>query len=271
VRYPAVAGQFYSGDEDSLLHEIEGCYKSPIGPGRLPSLKKGRRRIKGLVCPHAGYMFSGPVASHSYLALAEDGFPDSFIVIGPNHTGYGSRVALTTQDFSTPLGVVKADTELARELIGEVIEDDITAHRYEHSIEVQLPFLQHIKKEIKFLPICMASQEYKTAREVGQIISKAISGRDVVVIASTDFSHYEPKEVAIRKDRLAIDAILNRDAKALYSTVLKNGITMCGYGPVMAMLEAVQGKEAELLKYSTSGDVRPMRDVVGYGAIAVKQ
>ena len=177
MRYPAVAGQFYSGTEEALVKEIESCYKSPIGPGELPALSAGERRIRGVVAPHAGYVFSGPVAAHSFHALARDGFPKTFVIIGPNHSGMGSPVALTTQDFLTPLGEVSVDKDLAGELIRKGISDDILSHRYEHSVEVQLPFLQHISRDFKFLPITMMDQDYRTARDLGETLSGAIGGR----------------------------------------------------------------------------------------------
>ncbi len=270
MRYPAVAGQFYEGTEDSLRRQIEGCFLHNLGPGEIPKLQIGERRIKGAVVPHAGYMFSGPVAAHVCVAMAKDGFPETFIIIGPKHSPLGSPIAITTEEFSTPLGNVAIDMDLAEKLHTGVIDNDITAHRDEHSIEVQLPFLQYLRPDIKFVPLCIGHQTYKMAREVGEIISKAIEGKDVVVMASTDFSHYVQKEVAEKKDMKAIEAIINLDAKSLYKTVDKYKISMCGYGPVMAMLEAVKGSEASLLKYSTSGDVMEMRDVVGYGAMVVR-
>jgi AmmeMemoRadiSam system protein B len=270
MRYPAVAGQFYQGKESDLRKQIEECFLHSLGPGEIPKLKEGERKIKGAVVPHAGYMFSGPVAAHVCSALAEDGFPKTFIIIGPKHTGFGSAVAITTEEFNTPLGNVGIDLELAEKLLSGVIDNDITAHRGEHSIEVQLPFLQYLKPDIKFVPLAIGHQTYKMAKEVGGIISRAIEGKDVVVLASTDFSHYVPREMAEKKDKKAIEAIINLDAKALYKTVEKYNISMCGYGPVMAMIEAVKGTEASLLKYSTSGDVVEMREVVGYGAVVVK-
>jgi AmmeMemoRadiSam system protein B len=270
MRYPAVAGQFYEGKEATLRKQIETCFLHNLGPGEIPRLQKGNREIKGAVMPHAGYMFSGPVAAHVCSALAKDGFPETFLIIGPKHTHWGSAVAITTEEFKTPLGTVPIDMELAKKLHTGIIDDDLSAHRGEHSIEVQLPFLQYIKPDIKFVPLAIGQQTYKMAKEVGGIISKAISGRDVVVLASTDFSHYVPKEIAEKKDMKAIEAIIKLDAKALFKTVDKLNISMCGYGPVMAMIEGVSGTQARLLKYSTSGDVMEMRDVVGYGAMVVK-
>ncbi|MFQ6127325.1 MAG: MEMO1 family protein [Thermoplasmata archaeon] len=270
MRYPAVAGQFYSSTEEALIEEIYSCYMSPIGPGKPPRLKEGKRRIRGLVVPHAGYVFSGPVAAHAYYALAEDGFPKTFVIIGPNHSGMGSPVALTTQDFSTPLGEVKVNRELAGDLVKGGVADDIIAHRYEHSVEVQLPFLQHISKNFDFLPISMMDQEYRSAKNLGELLSDVISGRDAVVIASTDFSHYVPQNLAKTKDNEVIQKILGLDPQGMNKARTRHNVSMCGYGPVMVMLMATKGKEAELLKYATSGDVRPMQEVVGYGAVVIR-
>ena len=271
MRRAAVAGQFYPADREELNSLIHDIFLHPLGPGRIPALvDDGPRRIKGGVVPHAGYIYSGPVASHFYYDLAIDGYPETFIIIGPNHYGVGSGIATTVEDFITPYGVARNDKELARKLARGIVDIDPTAHVYEHSIEVQLPFLQFFKKEIKIVPITMLLQEYEAAVELGEIIRDEIKGRDVVVIASSDFSHYVPKNVAYANDHLAIDRILNRDVKGLYKTIYKHNITMCGYGPVSAMLIATVGN-VKLLKYATSGDVHPMGEVVGYAAIKVEK
>lgn len=270
MRYASVAGQFYSGTETALRQQIEDCFTHRLGPGQVPKLAKERKgRIRGIVSPHAGYMYSGPIAAHGYAALAEDGFPDVFIIIGPNHHGLGSGVAMTNHDFETPLGVMQNDKELAAAIRKGIVDDSMLAHRHEHSIEVQLPFIQYFSNDRKFVPISMMMQDYKSATQVGQVIREAVKGRDAVIIASTDLSHYISPEAAKEKDTMAIDRILNLDAKGLYDTVRKNRITMCGFGPVMAMMEAVQGKKAELLKYANSGDVSQMAEVVGYASIIV--
>jgi len=269
MRYPAVAGQFYPSNEKELDILIRELYMHPLGPGEVSNLvQDGIRRIKGGVVPHAGYVFSGPVAAHFYHSLAKDGFPESFIIIGPNHYGIGSPVALTLEDFITPYGVARVDKELAKELV-DMVDIDSSAHKYEHSIEVQLPFLQFLKREIKFVPITMLSQEYEIAVELGKVIREAIDGRDVVVVASSDFSHYVPKDVAYKNDSRAIEKILKRDIKGLYEVIYQYNITMCGYGPVAAMLTATKGR-GKLLRYATSGDVQDMNEVVGYAAIKVE-
>ena len=167
MRNPAVAGAFYERSKDALLRQIRECYTHPLGPGRAPQVRRGDRRILGLVVPHAGYVYSGPIAAHSYAALADDGWPSSIVVLGPNHHGAGAPLALMDQDWQTPLGTVPVDEELHGRLAKPPLEDDVRAHRDEHSIEVQLPFLQHLNPSLRFVPLCMAFQEYELAAEVG--------------------------------------------------------------------------------------------------------
>src|SRR5947209_13652046 len=166
MRYPAVAGAFYERSRDALLREIKECYTHPLGPGRPAEVRAGPRRLVGLVVPHAGYVYSGPVAAHSYAALAADGWPQSFVIFGPNHRGEGAPLALTEHDWQTPLGTAMADKSLHDALSKPPLEEDILAHRDEHSIEVQLPFLQQLSDAVRFVPICMAFQEYDLAAEV---------------------------------------------------------------------------------------------------------
>lgn len=271
MRKPAVAGAFYSANEGTLKKEIEKCFFHKLGVGKLPQLKKGERKIKGMVVPHAGYMYSGPIASHSYFALAEDGFPSSFIILGPKHHWHGNAVALTTENFLTPLGEVAIDKDLANELQRGIIHNDIYAHYEEHSIEVQLPFLQFIKKDIKFVPIVIGVDDFEYAKEIGEIIKNAIKGKDVVVLASSDFTHFESQKSAEKKDKIAIDDILNLNARKLYDDIHRYDISMCGYMPTVVMLEGINGKKAELLKYGTSGDItKDYSSVVGYGSIKIE-
>ena len=270
MRYPAVAGQFYPSKERELRQQLEDCFMSKLGPGHIPKLSAGRGDILGAVVPHAGYVFSGPVAAHVYAAIAEQGFPETFVVIGPNHHGYGSGVALTSEDFVTPLGTCRVDKDLARSLRGWV-DDDPMAHSHEHSIEVQVPFIQYFSKDVKFLPIAMTFQDQETAKELGSRLRKACEGKDVIVIASSDFSHYIPAKEAEKKDRAVIDKILKLDPEGAESVVAQQDVSMCGYGPVMAMLYAVQGRRAQLLHYGNSGEVQPMQDVVGYAGIVVRR
>jgi len=271
MRYPAVAGRFYASKEKALRHEIEQSFTSRIGPGDVPVLKQGERgSIVGGVVPHAGYMFSGPVAAHVYSAIAKEGFPETFVIIGPNHHGVGPGIAMSSEDFLTPLGTMETDKELAKKLRG-FVDDDPSAHQYEHSVEVQVPFIQYFSPKAKFLPICMGFQDFETAKELGARLRKACEGRDVIVLASSDFSHYVPPKFAERQDMAVIDRILALDAKGVEATVRGKDVSMCGYGPVMTMLEAVGGRSAQLLKYANSGDVQPMSEVVGYAGIIVRR
>ncbi len=270
VRNAAVAGQFYPGTKEELRRKIEQCFKHELGPGSLPGKEGNTREIKGLVAPHAGYTYSGPVAAHAYKALHQDGLPDTFIVIGPNHHGIGASVALGDEEFKTPLGTVEIDTDMVDELKGELIQVDNNTHINEHSIEVQLPFLQYLSEDIRIVPICVTKQDFETVVEMGRILKKAVSNKDTVIIASTDFSHYVLKRIAEERDGMAIDKIIANDPGELYRTIRKENISMCGYGPVVAMMVGSDYSSAELLKYATSGDIMAMRDVVGYASIACR-
>ena len=286
VRHPAVAGAFYAGTKDALLRQIEACYRHPFGPGRTPELKDGPRKIKGLVVPHAGYMYSGPIAAHAYAALAADGWPEHIVVLGPNHHGLGAPVALCPEDHATPLGTVRYDADLGGRIVGGVVESDAGAHRQEHSIEVQLPFLQHLRADVSFVPVALSFQEWDVARDLGEAVAKALKGLDAVVIASSDFTHVgvnygqiPPKgesvaQFARRQDEKALAAIRRMDPKGLQDVVHADGITMCGYGPVTAMLVAAKklgAKDVEFLKYANSAEIVSDRGLaVGYGALVVR-
>lgn len=279
-RAPAVAGQFYNGTPDGLRRQVEGCFLHRLGPGSLPndgqssstgsgSAFPAGQRLRGGVSPHAGLMYSGPVAAHLYHAIARSSAPRTFVVIGPNHTGHGSELALSTEDFRTPFGVMKRDEVVADRLAKAGIARDDVAHNFEHSLEVQLPFIQYIAPDARIVAICMGEQGHRDAAKLGAAISAAIQGTDALVVASTDFSHYVSPVAAKEKDALAIERILAHDPKGLEETVRKNRISMCGYGPVMAMLEAVKPQGSKLLKYATSGDVSRMPEVVGYASVAL--
>ncbi len=278
VRYPAVAGSWYPGTPKGLRAQIEECFTHELGPGKIPKVTEdGPRKIVGLICPHAGYMYSGPVAAHSYYNLALDGKPEIVVILGPNHRGYGSALAIMNEGaWRTPLGDVEIDTETVNQIVREsrVIDIDETAHGPEHSLEMQLPFLQYLYGQtFRFVPICFLMQDLETSREVGQALAKALAGKNAVVIASTDMTHYEPQKRAELKDKKALDAILKLDEGQLYSVVESSGITMCGYGPTIAMITAAKAmgaKEAQLLCYKTSGDVTgDYSAVVGYASVSI--
>jgi len=276
VRNPVVTGQFYEADKKLLEEEIKKCFLSKLGPRKLPSVKKGERKILGLLVPHAGYFYSGSIAAHSYYSLSADGSPDSFIILGPNHTGVGSALAIMKSGkWLTPFGFVEVDAETAKKIAKEskLIEEDPYAHGYEHSIEVQLPFLQFIYKKVKFVPICMRDQSYEACEDLANAISAV--QKDLVVIASSDFSHYVSYERAYSDDSKAIEAIEKLDAKKFYETVTSLNMSVCGYGPITTMLlfaKKASAKRCKILKYATSGDVTGDKSaVVGYCSAEVRR
>jgi AmmeMemoRadiSam system protein B len=275
TRRPAVSGMFYAGTARELGEQIEWCYKHELGPGAVPRVNsKGPREIVAIVVPHAGYYYSGPVAAHAYKELADDGIFDTAVILGPNHTGYGHPVSLWAGDgWSTPLGEVEIDKKVVEMLLGDVIKADETAHIQEHSLEVQLPWLQHLYKKVKIVPITMLAQDLETARAVGEAISRA--GDNSIIIASSDFTHYEPHSVAMEKDSSVIEAIVALDEEELYKQCERLNCTMCGYGPVAAAIVAakeMKARGASLLKYATSGDTSgDFSRVVGYGSIVMRR
>jgi hypothetical protein len=271
-----VAGAFYPADQGRLRHTIEDCFTHELGPGKLPERKSSERRIISVVCPHAGYIYSGPVAAHSYFHLASEAKPDSVVVLGPNHTGLGGPVSMGgTGAWDTPLGRVAIDEQLAKAIFesSDIIDIDELAHAREHSIEVQLPFLQYIYGDFRFVPICMGFQDLETSKEVGRSIAKVIEGRNALIIASTDLTHMEPQSSANVKDHGVIERILSLDEDALQEWVRSKRVSMCGYGPVSAAIVASKllgAKKTEFLAYNTSGDVTgDLSAVVGYAAIKI--
>jgi AmmeMemoRadiSam system protein B len=269
-RPPAVAGQFYAGTGLELAHQIEECFRSSRGPGELPTRHRSpERRIRAAVVPHAGYEYSGPIAALAYDAVAAERPPDSVLVLGVDHHGAGQGPALSARPWATPLGPTPIDDSLRRALTQGPIEVDETAHAQEHSIEVQLPFLEYVLPHPRFVPLQIPFDSLAGLLEVGRVVAGAIQGRDTLLLASTDFSHYVPAGVAETLDRLALNAVLTRDPTALYATVAEHDISMCGIAPTTVLLAALAGEEltARLLRWGHSGEATPMRDVVGYAAL----
>jgi len=263
MRIPVVAGQFYPSNPRTLKKDIKS-YFSGITITPDPA-------ITGAVVPHAGYVYSGRTAAHVYAALPN---ADTFVIIGPNHTGYGSMVSASSDTWSTPLGEVDADLDLIESLPRRIIDIDESAHQYEHSIEVQLPFLQTLFKDFKIVPICMGLQDEETARDVSDELMDAISETDkkVVVIASSDFTHYKPAAVAYDIDHYVLDPLLELNVTEFYSRIRERDASVCGHGPIAVMMRVCRGlgaNSARLLNYSNSGDVQPMAEVVGYAGVVV--
>lgn len=282
TRSPAVAGAFYDRDPAALRRAIEHCFTGEFGPGALPLNAQPRvGSILGLVCPHAGYVYSGGAAAHAYAALAQDGFPDTVVILGPNHWGLGEAVAIAAESgWETPFGVVRIDRETAECIASgsRFAEFDDRAHAREHSIEVQLPFIQFACRDrISIVPIAIAHLSPRDAQTVcedlGSAIAGALAGRSACVIASTDFTHHETADSAHRKDAMAMERIIALDGPGLIRTVYENSISMCGVVGTGAMLRACSAlgaTRAHKLAYYTSGDVEPgMAEVVGYGALSI--
>jgi hypothetical protein len=260
MRRPVVAGSFYPSSPESLLAMLKGF----IQPNPIPS-------IITCISPHAGYMYSGKTAGrvHSILPHAE-----TYVIVCPNHTGYGSAVAVSMDTWITPLGEVKVDTEFVEAMPKIIVDMDETAHRYEHSLEVQIPFLQYAHKDFKLVPICLGLQDEETAREITNELIKAKeeTGRNVVVVASSDMHHYLPDARCRELDAKVIDAILSMNVSRYYKTIYDLQASVCGYGAIaiaMGYAKHYNGY-AELIDYSTSGDVADKSNVVGYAAIAFK-
>jgi AmmeMemoRadiSam system protein B len=276
VRRPAYAGTFYESTAQSLKSQIEECFTHELGPKTLPEVADGKlKHTVGLISPHAGYMYSGPVAAHGYYNLALDGKPDLVVILGPNHTGTGSGLAIAREGaWRTPLGEVEIDTAIADGIVkaARIVDVNDSAHMQEHSIEVQLPWLQYLYgSTFKIVPICFLMQDLQSSREVGMAVAKALQNKNALVIASTDMTHYEPQNVAEKKDKAVIDAALKLEEEKIYSTVEALQVSMCGYGPVIACITAAKelgAKGGKLLCYKTSGDVvHDYSAVVGYASI----
>ena len=275
VRRPAVAGQFYEANAQDLMKRISECFLHSVGPGKEPPSKKQFEEIIGIVSPHAGLMYSGPVAAHGYYACSALDKIDLAVILGPNHWGVGSGVATVSQGiWVTPLGKVEVDSNVTKELVArsKLVDFDDYAHKQEHSLEVQIPFLQCIFKEsFKILPVTMFIQDKHTATEIGGALYNTIKGRKFLLVASSDFTHYENQATASSKDHMLIDRILKLDVEGFYDTIEKLSISVCGYGPIavlMAIMKQLGGNKGKLLKYATSGDITKDYDsVVGYASI----
>ncbi len=265
-RNPIAAGKFYPGTAASLHAEIE----------RLTDSHVPRVRVIGLVAPHAGYLYSGVVAGATYSRVE---FKDTFVILGPSHSGRGTPFSIMTEGtWKTPLGEVQIDSGLGEQILhrSEYLRRDTAAHLHEHSIEVQVPFLQYFKNDVKIVPIVLSPAWVDVYREIGRDIARAIKEleKEAVIVASSDMTHYEPYEAAMKKDTYAIEAILDLDEDELMRRIEELNITMCGCAPVVSLICAAKelgAQEAELECYRTSGDTSgDYRRVVGYAGIIIK-
>lgn len=269
VRPPAVAGAFYESSPARLRAQVEACFDAnPPAPAH-------KERFIGAVVPHAGLVYSGHVAAAFY-AVAE--LPRRFVILCPNHTGLGHFAAINREGaWRTPLGDVPIDTPLADALMAEspLFSEDSLAHAREHSLEVQLPFLQHLLPEFTFVPICLGAHRYDFAEEAGRAIAAVLKNEKepVGILASSDLNHYEDQRETLRKDQLAIDEVTRRDPRELWRVIDEFDVSMCGFIPTTAMLiaaNALGATKATLLKHATSGDVNGDHDhVVGYASMLI--
>lgn len=266
LRKPAVAGYFYQGPPEKLKDQVR----------RFVETDSQRTKALGLVVPHAGLVYSGAVAGAVYSSVI---LPDTFILIGPNHTGMGAAVSVFPDGkWEMPNGEVKIDDQLAKAIVDKsrYASEDYNAHLGEHSLEVQIPFIQYFTTDFKIVPITLMSTALEVCKELGHAISMAIqeAKKDVLIIASSDMTHYESASSAKQKDNKAIEKILSLDPAGLYDTVKEHGITMCGFAPAVTMLYAaieLGASTATLVKYMNSGEVSgDYEQVVGYAGIIIQ-
>ena len=273
IRTPAVAGMFYPKTQQELKSSIKDCFLHKFGPGKLfPT--SDNKKIIGVICPHAGYMYSGPVAANSYYAISSLK-PDLVIIIGPNHWGIGCNIATMKEGvWETPLGKLEVDGSAALDIhkMSSVVELDFLSHTRDHSLEVQLPMLQEIYSHgFKILPIILIDQSYKSSKELGMAIANISKNKKIVIIGSSDFTHYEENEYAYKQDKSLIEPILRMDIDGFYRILQENQVSACGYGAIASTMTACKelgATKGELVKYATSGDIAGDKSsVVGYASI----
>lgn len=268
IRQPAVAGRFYPGDPHVLRNEVRTYLSAAQKPGP---------KIHALACiaPHAGYMYSGPVAGAVFARVE---VPPLCLILCPNHTGMGRPLSIMSEGaWQTPLGAVPIESKLATNLKNAfpILQEDALAHRSEHAIEVELPFLKVIQPDLSFVPVALGTNKFDVLELFGNVIADVVAarGQPVLIIASSDMNHYESDAVTRVKDESAINAIRELDARALYEVVTQKHVSMCGYGPAIAVMTAAKklgAQRAELVKYATSGDVSGDHEmVVGYAGIII--
>lgn len=269
LRHPAVAGRFYPGDPEELRAEVQTYLASADSKDSAPI------RAIGSIAPHAGYMYSGHVAGAVFARIE---IPQLCIVMCPNHTGMGRALSIMSEGaWETPLGEVAIHDGFAQTLKQRfpALEEDAAAHRAEHAAEVELPFLQLLQPQLRFVPIALGTGRLEILEQLGLALADVIAQHKepVLIVASSDMNHYESDAVTRIKDHKAIERILTLDPRGLHEVVTQQNISMCGYGPTVAMLTAARqlgAKSAELVKYATSGDVSGDRDmVVGYAGLII--
>ena len=269
IRKPAVAGQFYPSSQDALKKQIASFIDNTATINKIDAI--------ACMLPHAGYMYSGQVAAKT---VSEVNIKDKIILLGPNHTGLGAQFSIMSEGiWQTPLGQIQIDNKLAAMILKEsqYLQDDVLAHTYEHSLEVELPFLQYFKSDFQIVPIALLSDELEALKAIGKEIAAGIKKlgleRQTLIIASSDMTHYEPQTQAQKKDKEAIAAISELNEDSLMERIQRLNISMCGYAPAVVMLCAAKllgAKQGKLIKYQTSGDITGDYDaVVGYAGMVI--
>lgn len=264
IRRPAVAGRFYPSSADELGRMVRGYMTS----------EEERRSVIGIVSPHAGYIYSGQVAGAVYSKIIPT---KSFIIMGPNHTGIGSPISVYTDgEWEMPNGMIRIDNNLATLIVNssEFASDDYSAHLYEHSLEVQIPFIQSLIDDFKIVPIVVQTHDIHILRNLGESVADVLSAYPrSIIIASTDMTHYESDESVRKRDSMAIKCILNLDPPGLHKVVTEEKISMCGFAPTVALLFAANrlgATKAELIRYATSAEVSgDYKHTVGYAGILI--
>ena len=280
IRKPVVSGMFYESNKEKLKQQIKTCFLSYLGPGKISS--KEKEKIKSVIVPHAGYFFSGACAAYAYNKINESIIPKTFILIGPNHHGYG--FGLSNLDWETPLGIVKTDIDLVNEINEKtILEISNKCHEQEHSLEVQIPFLQFLNIKSKIVAISLG-QDINPIK-LGNELFNVLKDKDVIFIISSDFTHYglnygyvpfteDIKENLKKLDKKAIELILKFDILGFKNYLEKTKITICGAIPILVLLAILNNNKdttSELLKYYTSGDVLgDYRNSVSYASIVMK-
>ena len=273
IREPVVAGQFYQSDPDELTKSIKNCFSHEFGPGKnLPNIQN--EKIYGVISPHAGYMYSGPPAAHSYQAISSQDI-DLAIIIGPNHWGIGNDIAIMSDgQWRTPFGLIDIDSNTASDFLEQTknVTDDFFSHSKDHSLEVQIPMLQTVfSKKIRILPIILGRQDISVAEEIGNAITNIRNVKKSIIIGSSDFTHYEENTFAHQQDMALIKPILELDVEEFYNVLEERKISACGYGAIASTMIACKklgAVEGVLLTYATSGDIVGNKEsVVGYAAI----
>lgn len=275
VRPSSLSGAWYAGTRKSLVSQIESLFEGPLGPGSLPKLaEKSNPQLLALMSPHAGYIYSGQAAAWAFWEASRYGPRDTVIIIGPNHRGFGSPVSASTFDrWSTPLGESEVDVELVKEIakVSGFVDLDNSAHEFEHSIEIQLPFVQYVYGSAKIVPIVSYAGDFELSVALGRAISDVAKGKNVLIIASSDMTHYLTHEEVMRRDEETLSEIVSLDVRSLWSKATRLE-SLCGLDGVVAMVSAVKslgGREAKVLCHYTSGDVTDDRSsVVGYASVA---